>query len=53
MNTKQQISALRKQMKAENVRTISCFNAGLSALEYLYNSQLYALKVKLSQEQAR
>jgi hypothetical protein len=45
--TKKQIADLRKQMRAENVRVISCFNAGLTPQEYLYNSQLFTLKTTL------
>lgn len=44
---KNEIKLLKKLMKYKNIRIVSCFNAGLSADEKLYNTKLFALKTKL------
>lgn len=45
--TKQQIRLLKKEMKLNNIRVISCFNAGLSPSEQAYNTKLFELKTRL------
>lgn len=47
MTIKQQIAAIKKEMKANGIRTTSCFNGGLTKEEYYYNSQLFKLKAQV------
>ena len=47
MTTKQEIAALKKEMKLLGIKVTSCFNGGLTKDEYYYNSKLFALKAKL------
>ena len=44
---RKQIRELKKEMKENNVRKISCFNGGLTQSESYYNSKLFELKTKL------
>ena len=41
---KRDISALKREMRANSVRVISCMNAGLTDMERTYNGRLFALK---------
>ena len=44
---KKEIADLKKEMKIDGVKTISCFNGGLDRLTHQYNLRLFALKTKL------
>lgn len=48
---KKDIKEMRKEMKTLGIRVTSCFNGGLTSDEYRYNSQLFALKIKLESVQ--
>lgn len=41
------IRALKAEMKARSIQVKSVFNGGLTADEYRYNNQLFALKTEL------
>lgn len=47
-----QLREVRKEMRANSVRQISCFNGGLSPEEYRLNSLLFALKMKLERSRS-
>jgi hypothetical protein len=44
---KREIRETKAEMKIQGIRRISCFNGGLSAAEYRWNSRLYQLSVDL------
>lgn len=44
---KAEIRQVKADMRADGVRTVSCFNGGLTPAEYRYNSTLTRLKVEL------
>ncbi len=44
---KQAIATLKREMRADGVRVVSCFNAGLTRAELSYNTQLFRLKTEL------
>ncbi len=41
------IRQIKAEMKANNVRVVSCFNAGLTPTEYSYNKELFKLMAML------
>lgn len=41
---KKQLRELKKEMKENGIRVISCFNGGLTPSESRYNSELFRLK---------
>jgi hypothetical protein len=50
MNSKElrkEIRAVRQEMKARGIKTVSCFNGGLDDGTYRANSLLYRLKLNL------
>ena len=44
---KSEIKRLKAEMKARNVRVVSCFNGGLTSDERYYNTYLFDLKSRL------
>ena len=44
-----QILEIKKEMKRDSVRVVSCFNGGLTSEERRFNTELFRLKTKLSQ----
>ena len=50
---KHAIRQVRADMRAMNIRVISCFNAGLTDSERRYNSRLFELKTELGRLIAR
>lgn len=52
MNTKEIKAAIRdlkREMKANGVRKVSCFNGGLTREESYYNTELFRLNTLLQQ----
>lgn len=45
LTPQQQLTQLKREMKQKRIRRISCFNAGLTAEERHYNTQLFNLTV--------
>ncbi len=45
---RKKLRQVRAEMKSQNIRIISCFNAGLTNEEMQYNQQLFALKAEMS-----
>ena len=46
---KRELRALKQEMRANNVKRLSCFNGGLTPAERQYNTRLFALETKLAQ----
>ena len=47
------IRELRKEMKADGVKRISCFNGGHSPLSYSYNKRMFELETRLEMAKER
>ena len=50
MTTKQEIAALKREMRQAGIRITSCLNGGLSPEERAYNVRLFILKSRLIKE---
>ena len=44
------IRETRKEMKEQGIKRTSCFNGGLSRIEWQYNARMFELETNLNEE---